>query len=148
MRQADPLQRRARGGAQMADLAGIAPEMEGVAVMGLRRQRDIVERGEIRQQRGDLERARQSERAAAIGRHMGDVLTRKADGAGVRQQLSGQLADQRGLAGAVRSDDGVHLSAGNIERDVVGRYDAAEPPDQIFDPKQGISHGAASPKRP
>ena len=48
--------------AQMLLLARIAPEAERVAVMRLRRERDIVERGEIRQQRGDLERARQPER--------------------------------------------------------------------------------------
>ena len=37
-----------------------------MAVMRLRRQRDIVGGGEVEQQRGDLERARQPQRAAAM----------------------------------------------------------------------------------
>ena len=41
--------------------------------MRLRRERDIVGGGEIEQQRGDLERAREPQRAAAIGRQVRDV---------------------------------------------------------------------------
>ncbi len=104
------VERGARRVAQLPFLARIAPETEGVTVMGLRRQRDIVERGEIGQQRGDLERARQPERAAPIGRQPGDVPAGEVDGAGIRQQLPGELADQRGLAGAVRPDDGVQFA--------------------------------------
>ena len=73
MSEPDPLQRCLRGLAQVGHLARIAPEVERVTVMRLRRQRDIVRCGEIRQQRGDLKRARQPQRAAAIGRHPGDV---------------------------------------------------------------------------
>ena len=116
--------------------------------MRLRRQRDIVERGEVGQQRRDLERARQPQRAAPVAWHPRDVLTGKSNGAGIRQQLPGELADQRGLAGAVGADDRVQLSARNVEREVVGRGYAAEPPHQIFNAKQGINHGAASPAVP
>ena len=77
MSEPDALQRGPRGVAQVRLLAGVAPEAEGVAVMRLRRQRDIVDRGEVRQQRGDLERARQPERAAALGRQAGDVAARR-----------------------------------------------------------------------
>src|SRR5260370_27610169 len=45
----------------------------------------------------------------------------------------------------VRSDDGVQFAARDIKRDVIGREDATEPPDQIFNAEQGFSHGAASP---
>ena len=116
--------------------------------MRLRRQRDIVERGEIGQQRGDLERARQPERAALVAWHPGDFLAGKSNGAGIRQQLSGELADQRGLAGAVGADDRVQFAARHVEREVVGGGNAAEPPHQVFDAKQGISHVAASPAVP
>ena len=112
--------------------------------MGLRGERDIVDRGKIRQQRGDLERARQPEPAALVGRQPGDVAAGELDGAGIRHQLSGQLADQRGLAGAVRADDRVQLARRDIEREIVGRDDAAEAADQVFDAEQGISHGATS----
>ena len=45
--EANARQRRQRRFAQMFFLAGIAPEIKRVAVMRLRRQRDIVQRGEI-----------------------------------------------------------------------------------------------------
>ena len=144
MLEPDPVERRLRRLAERFFLAGIAQEAKRVTVAGLRRQRDIVGRGEVRQQRGDLEGARQPELAALPGRQMGDVLAGKTDGAGARAQLSDQLADQRGLAGAVRPDDRVQFAARDIEREIVGRDDAAEPPDQIFDAKQRFSHGRTS----
>ena len=112
--------------------------------MRLRRERDIVGGGEIRQQRGDLERARQPEPAAPIGRQPGDVAAGEMNGAGIRHQLPGQLADQRGLAGAVGADDGVQFAGRDVERQIVGGDDAAEAPHQVFDAEQGISHGATS----
>ena len=142
--QPDPPQRRKRGLAQMAFLAGIAPEPERVSVMGLGRQRDVVERAEVGQQRGDLERSRQPERAAPPGRQPGDVAAGQADHAGMRRQLSGELADQRGLAGAVGADDGVQLTPGDLEREVVGGENPAKAPHQVFHAKQGLSHGATS----
>ena len=98
-----PLQRSLRGIAQMLLLARSAPEAERVPVMGLRGERDIVGRGEIRQQGGDLERARQPEPAAPIGRQPGDVAagcaveTRRARGIGfeVRVQAYRLPARQR-----------------------------------------------------
>ena len=116
--------------------------------MRLRGQRDIVGRGEIRQQRGDLERARQPQRAAAIGRQLGDVAAGEPDAAGMRHQMPGQLADQRGLAGAVRADDGVQFAARDVERDVVGGDDAAEPAHQFLDAEQGFSHALNLPSKP
>ena len=57
--EANPGERGMRGLAQRASLPRIGPETVGVAGMRLRGQRDIVGGGEIAQQRGDLERARQ-----------------------------------------------------------------------------------------
>ena len=107
--------------------------------MGLCCERDIVRRGEVRQQAGDLERTRQSEPAALIGRQPRDVAAGKVNGAGIRHQLPGQLADQRGLAGAVGTDDGVQFAGSDIERQIVGGLDATEAADQIFDAEQGIN---------
>jgi len=134
--------------AEMAFHAGIAPEVERVPIVGLCRQRDVICRREVRKQRGDLERACQPERTAPPRRQAGDILSGKMNGAGIRQQLSGELADQRGLAGAVRSDDRVQFALRNIERKIVGRDDPAKPPAKIFDAKQGLSHGSASPAVP
>ena len=113
--------------------------------MGLRRERDIVARREVRQQTGDLERTRQAEPATLIGRQPGDVAAGEMNGAGIRHQLPGQLADQRGLAGAVGTDDGMQFTGSDVERQIVGCLDAAETADQVFNAEQGInqriSHG-------
>ncbi|MGY4318020.1 hypothetical protein ACVWW1_007347 [Bradyrhizobium sp. JR3.5] len=139
--EADTLQCRAGGGAQMPLLARIAPKAERVAVMRLRRERDVVDRGKILQQRGDLERARQPEPAALVGRQARDVAAGKPDGSGIRHHLPGELADQRGLPGAVGADDGVQFARQNLHREIVGRGDAAEAAHQIVDAEQGISQG-------
>src|ERR1700675_3577657 len=109
--------------------------------MRLYRERDIVERGEIAEQRGDLERARQPEVAAAIGRQRGDVAAVEPDGTALRDDFAGQQTDQRGLAGAVRADDGVEFAARNVERDGVGGDNAAEALGQLFDLQQRFGHG-------
>ena len=48
MSEPDPIQRRLCCLAEMGYLAGVTPEVEGVTVMGLSRQRDVVQRGEVR----------------------------------------------------------------------------------------------------
>ena len=116
--------------------------------MRLHRERDIVERGEIAEQRRDLERARQPEMAAAIGRQRADVAAVEADAAALRRDFAGEEADQRRLAGAVRADDGVEFAARNIERDGVGGDDAAEALGQAFDLQQRFGHGARLSNRP
>ena len=110
--------------------------------MRLHGERHIVEDGEIREQRGDLERAGEAELAAPIGRQRGDVVAVEMDAAGVGRELARELADQRALARAVRPDDGVQLAGGHNERNVIGRDDAAEAFAQVFDAQQSISHDA------
>jgi hypothetical protein len=136
----------------MLFLAGSAPKAERVAVMRLRRERDVVRRREVRQQAGDLERTRQAEPAALIGRQPRDLAAGEMNGAGIRHQLPGQLADQRGLAGAVGTDDGVQFARNYIERQIVGGLDATKAADQVFDAeqriRQRISHGQTSRARP
>src|SRR5262249_24297098 len=119
-----------------------APEMKGMPGMRLHRERDVVERGEIGKQRGDLERAREPQLAAAPARQASDVAAREADAAVVGGELAGKLADQRGLAGSVRPDDGMQLALWNRKRDRVGGDDTAETLGQGLDLQQGVSHGA------
>ena len=54
------------GSRKLGSRARIAPEAERVAGVRLHRERDIVERGEVEKQRGDLERAREPEQAAPV----------------------------------------------------------------------------------
>ena len=75
-------------------------------------------------------------------RQRGNVPPVEMDAAGVRHDLAGELADQRGLAGAVRPDDGVQLALRDIERDIVGGDHAAEALGQALDREQRVSHGS------
>ena len=60
------------------------------------------------------------------------------------RNLAGQLADQRGLAGAVRADNGVQRALWHRQRDLVGGDDAAEALGEALDLEQGTRHGANS----
>src|SRR5262249_26582435 len=106
----------------------------------------LVERGEIEKERGDLERAREPARAAAIGAQRRDLLPIEADAARVGRDLAGELADQGGLAGTVRADDGVQLAGPDVQRDVVGGDHAAEMLGQALDREKRLTQGGASPE--
>ena len=88
-----------------------------MAGMCLHRQRHIVEHAEIEEQRRDLERARQPERAAGVHRQPRDVaageMMRPESGA----SCAAELRDQRGFSGAVRPDHGVQFAFGIAKRD-------------------------------
>src|ERR1700722_3583876 len=112
--------------------------------MRLHGPRDVVERAEAGEQRGDLERARDAKEATAMDGKGGDVASVELDIAALRHDLAGQESDQRGLAGTVGADDGVEFAAGNIERDPVGGHHAAEALGQAFDLEQRLTHGAFS----
>ena len=70
-----------------------------------------------------------------------DVAPVEMDAAGVRHDLAAELADQRGLAGAVRPDDGVQFALPDIEPDIVGGEHAAEALGEALDAEQRVSHG-------
>src|ERR1035437_4293963 len=138
--QADAGEQRACRLAQFRLAPCITPEMKRMAGMRLHRQRHIVEHAEIEEQGRDLERARQPQRAAAIHRKLGDVVAGKMDAAGIGRQLSAELGDQRGLAGAVRPDHRVQLARGDVEYDIVGADDALEAFGQVTDLQQRLAH--------
>jgi hypothetical protein len=107
-----------------------------MAGMRLHGKRNIIEHSEIRKQRGDLERPRQPQPTPTVDARPRDVAPAEPDAAGLRQDLARHEPDQGGLAGAVRSDDGVKLAGRKIEIDAVGRDHTAETPGQSFDLKQ------------
>src|SRR5271169_4389295 len=98
--------------------------------MRLHRERNVIERGEVAEQRSDLERAREAEPAPAIDRQPGNVGAVKTDAASLRRDFAAEQADQRRLAGAVRTDHGVDFVWRNVELDGVGGDHAAKTPDQ------------------
>ena len=104
-----------------AGSAAASPEeAEARAAARLHRERDILERREAGQDRGDLERSRQAHRRARVHRQGRDILAGKHDAAGIGRKQPGNLVDQRRLAGAVRPDDGVQFARPDVERHVVG----------------------------
>src|SRR5215813_8962851 len=87
--------RRPGGGAQLRFAARIAPEAKRVTRMRLDGERHVVEDGKIEEQRGDLERPRQTKLAAAVGRQRRHVAAFETDAPGAGGDLAGELADQR-----------------------------------------------------
>ena len=98
--------------------------------MRLHGERHVVERGELAQHGGDLERAREPQPHAGVRRQARDVVARRSGSCRSRAQLAGELGDQRRLAGAVGADQRVDLARPHVDRDVVGRDQAAEALDQ------------------
>ena len=125
-RQAGAGERGAGRFAQHAFFAGILPEVERMAGMRLYRQSHVIERGEIQEQRCDLERACESQCATLIDGQVGDIAAVEMHAAGVRRNFAAQLPDQRGLAGTVRTNDRVQFAARDIQHDAVGGQQAAE----------------------
>src|SRR5258706_16038566 len=70
----------------------------------------VLEHAQARKEIGDLEGPRQSERGAPMRRQRGDVLLEQADDARADAEVACDQVEQRGLAGAVRSDDGAALT--------------------------------------
>src|SRR6266487_7116448 len=70
------------------------------------------------------------------------IATREADASRVGHDLASELANQCGLAGAIRSDDRVQLALRNGERNRVGRDHAAEALAETLDFQERVSHGA------
>ena len=103
-----------------------APHHEFRRPQALDRQQHVVEHGEFRKQAGDLERARHAERGAPVARPVGDILAEQQDLPGRHRIDAGDQIEQRGLAGAVRADDGLAVARHDAQRDVARGLQAAE----------------------
>ena len=90
------------------------------------RQQHVVEHRQPRKQAGDLERARHAERGAAVALPGRDVVAEQQHLPDARRKYSGDQVEQRGLAGAVRPDDGLAVAGHDLERDAAHGVKAAE----------------------
>src|SRR5262249_42304820 len=99
--------------------------------------------GEAVEDARDLERSRQPEPRAAGGRQLGDVAPVEDDPPRIRLELAGQLSDQRGLAGAVGTDEGMGFALADAERHVVGGEERTKRLAQVLDLQQEFAHLAA-----
>ena len=73
-------------------------------------ERDVLGRGEVVEQRHDLEGARDAAQRHALRRAAGDVLAAERDGAPARAHAAGQHVEEGGLARAVRAHHAVQLA--------------------------------------
>src|SRR5215469_3256319 len=119
------------------------PESEAVALSGLNGERNVSLGGEAVEDARDLERSRQPEPRAAGGRQLADVAPVEHDPSRIRLEVAGQLSDQRGLAGAVRTDERMGFALADGERHVVGGDERAERLAQVLDLEQELAHLAA-----
>src|SRR5579862_145937 len=141
---ADVSEQLARRLAQPLNLLRRVPKPEAMRLGRLHRKRDISLRREAGENAGNLERTREPKPRPLRGCKTGDIATCEANAAGVRGDFAGQLANQRGLAGAVWADQGMGLADADVESDVVGRYQRAERFAQPFDLQQELAHTPAS----
>ena len=98
----------------------------------LRGDAHVFQRRGVGQDVGDLVGAGDALLRDCVRGQAGDVLAVEHDAAAGRPQHAGQAIEERALAGAVRTDDGVHLAARDFEIDVGQRGQAAESDGQHF----------------
>src|SRR4030095_5964311 len=86
----------------------------------------VLERREPAKDAGDLERPRQSAATEGLGRQTAHFRAAKEDLPGVVRKIAGDQVEERGLAGAVRADDGAQVALGHREVHAVDGLDPAE----------------------
>ena len=102
---------------------------------------DVVERGHALEQRDVLKRARDPARRRRVRTHGLARLALEGDAAGLRMIEAVDHVQHRGLAGAVRADDGADFALADIEGDVADRLDAAERERHALDREQNVAGG-------
>ncbi len=100
--------------------------------MRLHRKRHVIERAEVGEQGGDLERARETELAPAIDGKPSDVGAVEMDAAFLRADFAAELANERSFARSIRTDHRMDFVRRNVERDRICRNHAAKAPGQAF----------------
>ena len=70
----------------------------------------------------------------------GDVEVAESNAAGVGPQFAEQLVDQGRFARAIRPDERVDLAGCQIEADVIGRDETAEPFREAANGEEGRGH--------
>ncbi len=98
---------------------------------------DVVERAHAEEDLQVLERAREAAPRQLLGHEAGDVLAGKPHPPLRRQVEAGHQVEQRGLAGAIRSDDREHQARLDRQAHVVDGLHAAEGDRQVLGGQDG-----------
>src|SRR5262249_29798712 len=99
---------------------------------------DVVERRHALEQGDVLERARDAATRRLIWPHLGARPPLEGDAPSLRLVEAVDHVEHRGLAGAVRADDGADLALPDADGDVAHRLHAAEGQRDIVDREQDI----------
>ena len=105
---------------------------------------DVVERRHAAEQRDVLEGARDAAARRLVGPHLRARLALEGDAAFLRMVEAVDDVEHRGLAGAVRADDGADLALADVERHVGERLHAAERERHVLDRQQRLRHRAVA----
>ena len=109
---------RARASSSSRKRALRAPEIERVAALALQRDAHVLEHGQMRKHRGDLERAHESHARDRRRPRAGDLAAVEEDLAARRRQEMRQQVEAGRLAGAVGPDQRVDRAAADSQVDV------------------------------
>src|SRR5690606_6742013 len=90
-----------------------------------------------------LEGAAEAAMHAFGRREMAHLLALEADGTGILPQLAEELRDERRLAGAVGTDEGMELARHHVEIDAVRGEQAAEALGEAADAEEGLGRHPA-----
>jgi len=101
--------------------------MEAVTDNSLNGQGGVVQHRHVHEDRGNLKRTCDADDRAPVRRELRYLAAVKPDRSRIGHDLALELCDERGLAGAVRSDDRVNLPCMHGKADIVRRRKTAEP---------------------
>ena len=108
-----------------------SPEMKAVTRDRLNGQCSVVQHRHVHEDRGNLKRSGDADRRALVRREPCYLAAVKPDRSRIGHDLALELCDERGLAGAVRSDDRVNLP---VCTERLTLSDAARPPNRFDNP--------------
>ena len=106
--------------------------------------RHVVERAEVMEQGGDLERACEPEPTPAIDGKPCDVSAVEMDAAFLRGDFAAEQAKERTFAGSIRTDHRMDFIRRNVERDRICWNHTAKAFDQAFCLQERSSHDLPS----
>ena len=117
--------------------APVEDALDGIE--GLDGEQDVVEHGEIPEERGDLEGAGEAQSGAGVRRQPGDILAEEKNAPRRRRQCPADQVEERGLARGVRADQGTPLA--RIDGQIY-RIDGGEAPEALGEPldSESVSH--------
>ena len=93
---------------------------------------------QMREQADVLERARDAAQRAPRGARVGDDVALEGDLPAIGREHAGHQIEERGLAGAVRSDQRMDVAARDLHAQIVQRIEAAEALAQALDREAGV----------